>query len=98
MRGSEILPLPVLRPARQVCKRQAHWVALPESEKARMLAEEESQWLHKYAPAWGNSSRSHHDIGIIAPPPSFDERTDTDGWKQPPNASERESLERCDWK
>ena len=89
---------PVLRPARQVCKSQAHWDALPESEKARMLAEEESQWLHKYAPAWGDSSRSRTDIGIPAPPLSFDEITSGEGWKQPPSQSERESIERDDWK
>jgi hypothetical protein len=89
---------PALRPARQVCKNQAHWDALPESEKARMLAEEEVQWMNKYAPAWGNSSRSRIDIDIAAPPPSFDEITDTEGWKQPPSASERETMATDNWK
>jgi hypothetical protein len=89
---------PVLLPARQVCKNQAHWDALPEVEQARMLAGEAPQWMNRYTSAWGNSSRSYRDMGIPAPPPSFDERTDTDGWKQPPNASERESIERDDWK
>jgi hypothetical protein len=88
---------PVLLPARQVCKNQAYWDALPESEKARMIAEEQSQWMNKYAPAWGNSRRVI-DIDIPVSPPSLDERADTDGWKQPPNASERESIERDDWK
>ena len=66
--------------------------------KARMLAEEESQWLHKYAPAWGNSSRSRAAIGVPVPPPSFDERTDTKNWKLPPTDEERIGTEDQSWK
>jgi hypothetical protein len=88
---------PILRSARQICKSPAHWDALPESEKARMLAEEQSQWMNKYTPAWDNSSRSRIDIGIAAPP-SFDERTDTENWKLPPTDEERAGTEDNSWK
>jgi hypothetical protein len=89
---------PALHPARQICKSESEWDSLRDEDRARLIAAEQSQWQNQYAPSFGNSSRGRTDIGIPVPPPSFDERTDTDGWKQPPNASERESIEREDWK
>jgi hypothetical protein len=86
-------------PVRRVCKNQHEWDSLPAEEQARMLAEEQSQWQHQYAPAWGNSRRTS-DIGITAPPPSFDvdDRTTTENWNQAPTPEERIGTEGNDWK
>jgi hypothetical protein len=65
--------------------------------KARMLAEEQKIWQNQYTPAWGNS-RHLPASDFAAPEPSFDEITSGEGWKQPPSASERESIDRDDWK
>jgi hypothetical protein len=89
---------PVPQPPRQVCASVAQWDALPDVEQARMIAEEQSRWQNSYAPCWGNSSRGRTDIGTPAPLPAFDEITSGEGWKQPPSQSERESIERDDWK
>jgi hypothetical protein len=89
---------PALHPARQVCASVAQWDALPAVEQARMIAEEQSRWQNSYAPCWGNSSRSRTDIGIPAPPASFDEITSGEGWKQPPSTSERETMATDYWK
>jgi hypothetical protein len=88
---------PVLRPARQVCKDQAHWNALPETEQAMMIGEEQSEWMNRYTPTW-SSPRRTNDIGVTTPQPTFDEITSGEGWKQPPSASEKETMASDDWK
>ena len=89
---------PAFHPARQICKSQSEWDSLRDEDRARLIAAEQSQWQNQYAPSFGNSSRRRTDIGNPAPPPSFDEITSGEGWKQPPSASERESIECDDWK
>jgi hypothetical protein len=88
---------PILQPRRTVCENTAHWDALPEEEKAKLLYEDSGRWMNVSTPCWGSPCR-HEEVGIVIPPPLVDETVGTDGWKGTVTDEQRAALSDDNWK